>query len=168
MNEQATRQSKQTAVELVAETPATTSETSPAKPPVATKRPTSAKFAVSESAAPKSAAPKSAGPKAASAKASPAATEPSDDVGDQPNAADTKVVKTKPKKIKMVRDSFTFPSTEHARLLELKKRVIALGHEIKKGELIRIGIALIATMNDKQLLGVVSQVEKLKTGRPKQ
>ncbi len=68
MNDQATRQSKQTAVELVAETPATTSEISPAKAPVATKRPTSAKFAVSESAAPKSAAPKSAAPKSAAPK----------------------------------------------------------------------------------------------------
>lgn len=88
----------------------------------------------------------------------------------KPKAVKTaKAVKTeapRPQKIRMVRDSFTFPETEHKRLVELKKRVIGLGAEVKKGELVRAGLALLAALDNPKLLKAVAGVEKLKTGRP--
>lgn len=84
--------------------------------------------------------------------------------------SDSKSAKLTPQrqlKEKMVRDSFTFPEVEHKRLVELKKRVIALGIEVKKGELIRAGLDLLAALDNQKLLKAVAGVEKLKTGRPK-
>lgn len=78
-----------------------------------------------------------------------------------------KPTKERAPKIKMVRDSFTFPETDHRLLTDLKKRVVVLGHEVKKGELVRVGIAVLAAMDNKALLAAVAKVDKLKTGRPK-
>lgn len=79
----------------------------------------------------------------------------------------TKVAPARPQKIKMVRDSFIFPETEHKRLVEMKKRLIALGMEVKKGELVRAGLEMLASLDNLQLAKAVADVEKLKTGRPK-
>lgn len=84
-----------------------------------------------------------------------------------PKAKATKVAPARPQKIKMVRDSFTFPETEHKRLVEMKKRLIALGTEVKKGELVRAGLEMLASLDNLQLAKAVADVEKLKTGRPK-
>lgn len=85
----------------------------------------------------------------------------------KPKAKATKVAPARPQKIKMVRDSFTFPETEHKRLVEMKKRLIALGMEVKKGELVRAGLEMLASLDNLQLANAVADVEKLKTGRPK-
>ena len=66
-----------------------------------------------------------------------------------------------------MRDSFTFPESEHKRLVELKKRVIALGVEVKKGELVRAALEMLASLDSQKLLRAIATVEKLKTGRPK-
>lgn len=134
---------------------------------------------VKEAAAPKAAAAKAAlsakkptstkaaTPKTA-AKAAPGTKKVPVAKVEKAQATAPKAAKVKAKKNKMVRDSFTFPATEHVKLLELKKRVMALGHEVKKGELVRLGITLVAAMTDTRLLAGITQVEKLKTGRPKQ
>ena len=72
----------------------------------------------------------------------------------------------KAKKIKLVRDSYAMPETEYARIGELKKRLAALGNEVKKSELLRGGIALLAALNDAELKAVMGRVERIKTGRP--
>jgi hypothetical protein len=87
-----------------------------------------------------------------------------------PKATATKATKKppqRPQKVKMVRDSFTFPDVEHKRLVETKKRLIALGTEVKKGELVRAGLELLAALDNQKLLKAVAAVDKLKTGRPK-
>lgn len=73
----------------------------------------------------------------------------------------------KAKKIKLVRDSYAMPEAEHARIGELKKRLAALGNEVKKSELLRGGIALLAALNDSELKAVMGRIERIKTGRPK-
>lgn len=113
------------------------------------------------------------GPKkvAAPAKAKPAAKQATTKVAaPSPKSATPKVNKApqpKPQKIKLVRDSFTFPESEHKRLVELKKRVIALGVEVKKGELVRAALEMLASLDSQKLLRAIATVEKLKTGRPK-
>jgi hypothetical protein len=72
----------------------------------------------------------------------------------------------KAKKIKLVRDSYAMPETEYARIGELKKRMSALGNEVKKSELLRGGIAALAALNDAELKAVMGRVERIKTGRP--
>ncbi|MCE1238719.1 MAG: hypothetical protein LWW83_02170 [Azonexaceae bacterium] len=75
-----------------------------------------------------------------------------------------KTVKTK--KAKLVRDSYAMPEAEYARIAELKKRLAALGSEVKKSELLRGGIAVLAALNDTELQAVMARVERIKTGRP--
>lgn len=66
-----------------------------------------------------------------------------------------------------MRDSYAMPEAEHARIGELKKRLAALGREVKKSELLRGGIALLAALNDAELKAVMGRIERIKTGRPK-
>lgn len=82
-------------------------------------------------------------------------------------AAPAKVKKAAvPKKVKLVRDSFSFPAHEHALLGEMKKRALKLGREFKKSEILRAGISHLANMADTALVSVLAKVERVKTGRP--
>lgn len=73
----------------------------------------------------------------------------------------------KPKKPKLVRDSFTMPEDEYALLSTVKKACVAAGVDIKKSELLRIGIALLATMDTKAIKASQLRLTPLKAGRPK-
>lgn len=72
----------------------------------------------------------------------------------------------KPAKIKLVRDSIAIPKNEYVALGELKLRSAKLGAPVKKTELIRAGIMLLARLNDKELVAATAAVPSLKTGRP--
>jgi hypothetical protein len=84
-----------------------------------------------------------------------------------PKSGKSKAAPRRAHKVKMVRDSFTFPENEHKQLIQLKKRLIALGTEVKKGELVRAGLDMLFSMEDAKLIIAVNSVERLKTGRPK-
>ncbi len=73
----------------------------------------------------------------------------------------------KPKKPKLVRDSFTIPKVEYAVLDDLKQRAIRLAHPAKKSELLRAGIKALTAMSDAALLAALNAVPAIKTGRPK-
>lgn len=73
----------------------------------------------------------------------------------------------KPKKPKLVRDSFTIPKAEYAVLDELKQRGAKLGHAVKKSEVLRAGIKALAVMSDNGFLASLHAVPAIKTGRPK-
>ena len=83
------------------------------------------------------------------------------------NAAAAPVEKAKTGKIKMERDSFTIPRDEYAQIAILKKRLEALGKPVKKSELLRAGLKLLAAMDDHALQTAVIAVPIIKTGRPK-
>lgn len=72
----------------------------------------------------------------------------------------------KVKKTKLVRDSYAMPEAEYALIAELKKRLVAMGVEVKKSELLRGGIAALAALDDPALKAVLAGVERIKTGRP--
>ncbi len=74
--------------------------------------------------------------------------------------------KDKPKKIKMIRDSFTLPESDYAKLAELKKKCLEAGVHVKKSELMRAGLLRLSNLNQSALLQAVAQVEIIKTGRP--
>jgi hypothetical protein len=75
-----------------------------------------------------------------------------------------KVIKIK--KPKLVRDSFTMPQTEYDVLAHVKKACIAAGFDIKKSELLRIGVALIEKMDTKKIQLAQANLTPLKAGRP--
>jgi len=72
----------------------------------------------------------------------------------------------RPKKIKMVRDSFSMPENDYSQFAILKRKCLLAGVPVKKSELLRAGLICLSKLSDSRLLSVVGQVEVLKTGRP--
>ena len=66
----------------------------------------------------------------------------------------------------LVRDSFTMPEQEYAVLLEVKQACLRAGIDVKKSELLRIGVALLGQLDVATLQGVLAALPQLKTGRP--
>jgi hypothetical protein len=73
----------------------------------------------------------------------------------------------KTRKAKLVRDSFTMPELEYAALGEVKKACLKAGFEVKKSELLRIGVAMIRKMELTALKIAVAALAPLKPGRPR-
>jgi hypothetical protein len=73
----------------------------------------------------------------------------------------------KPKRPKMIRDSFTMPESEYKVLGEVKRACLKAGIEIKKSELLRVGVELIRRMELEKLASVLATLTPLKAGRPK-
>lgn len=71
------------------------------------------------------------------------------------------------KKPKLVRDSFTIPKDEYAVIETLKQRASALAHPVKKSELLRAGLKVLASLSDIPLSAALKAVPSIKTGRPK-
>ena len=139
-----------------------------AKTPVATKRKAPAKTAAKAvakgpdtAAAPAKAPANAAAKTAAKAAAKPTAKSAAARKPAAPSA------EAKPAKIKLVRDSFTMPSDEYAALGQLKQRALAGAHPVKKSELLRAGVKLLAGLSDTALLRALKNVPAIKTGRPK-
>ncbi|WP_406624956.1 hypothetical protein [Acidovorax sp. SDU_ACID1] len=99
-----------------------------------------------------------AAPRAAAKKAAPPAPAPA------PAPADKDA---KPRKPKLVRDSFTIPKDEYAAIDTLKQRTTAQAHPAKKSELLRAGLKLLSGLDDAALLAALQAVPAIKTGRPK-
>lgn len=72
----------------------------------------------------------------------------------------------KPKKLKLVRDSFTIPKSEFLVLQELKQRAGKAGTAVKKSEILRAGIKALAAMNAATFAAALAAVPAIKTGRP--
>jgi hypothetical protein len=70
------------------------------------------------------------------------------------------------KRAKVVRDSFTMPQGDYARIAELKKICLAGGVSVKKSELLRAGVLALAALAPANLLAAIGALESVKTGRP--
>ncbi|NUT61817.1 hypothetical protein [Herbaspirillum sp. C9C3] len=133
---------------------------------------TETKKPVAKAAAPKPAAVKKPAVKPATraaakpAAAAPAAAKPEKKVEKiaKPEKTDKPV---KAKKVKQVRDSFTMPENEYAVLAQVKKSCLKAGVEIKKSDLLRIGVSLIKNLKIAELKDILGSLTPLKVGRPK-
>ena len=67
---------------------------------------------------------------------------------------------------KVVRDSFTFPSEDINLLGELKNRSLKCAINATKSEIVRAGLHALSSMSDKELVKILQELEKVKTGRP--
>ncbi len=121
----------------------------------ATDKAASGKATASGATAKKPAAPKAARAIAADAKS------------DVLNAGAAAGEKTKrEKKEKVVRDSFTMPKSDYAKIATLKQKCLDEGIHVKKSELLRAGLALLDAVPAKRLVAAIAELEAVKTGRP--
>ena len=72
----------------------------------------------------------------------------------------------KHKKAKVIRDSFTMPEGDYAKIAQLKKTCLAGGVSVKKSELLRAGLQALAALAPANLLATIGSLENVKTGRP--
>ena len=73
----------------------------------------------------------------------------------------------KPKKVKLIRDSFTMPSFDYDLIKALKLKALDAKTAIKKSELLRAGLHALNKLDPKELISMVSTLTVLKAGRPK-
>ena len=118
-----------------------------------------AKKAVAKKAVAKNAVAKKATAKKAAAK-KPAAKKPKVEAVEVAPAQ-------KPKKVKLVRDSFTMPGHEYQVLQDIKKAALKAGVELKKSDLLRIGVSMLKNFSVTQLDKARATLTKLRAGRPK-
>ncbi|MFJ1258161.1 hypothetical protein [Cupriavidus sp. CuC1] len=134
--------------------------------------PTSGYVADSNASTPKKKAPRGSDSKKAvtkAAKSKPTKLEAHAEAAVPDKAVPKKAVPKKAqgaKKEKVLRDSFTMPKSDYAKIAELKQRCLDAGVHIKKSEILRAGLLLLAATSPKQFLTAVSKVEAIKTGRP--
>ena len=81
-------------------------------------------------------------------------------------ASATHVKTAKPKKAKLVRDSFTMPESEYNLIAEVKKRCLARGESVKKSEVLRAAIIAFAALPDASIGTALHALAHIKTGRP--
>jgi len=140
----------------------------------AAKKPAPARAPAKAAAARKTAAPA----KTARAKASPTPAQMAKGAAQaaaRAIAARAKTARAKPAAVEipaaaarphLVRDSFTMPEQEYAVLGAVKQACLKAGFEVKKSELLRIGVALLGQLDTKSLRAVLDGLPQLKTGRP--
>ncbi len=75
--------------------------------------------------------------------------------------------KVKPKKDKLIRDSFTIPESEYNVLADIKKSCLNAAVDVKKSQLIRIAIAQLSSMSVPKLSAALKSLAVVQTGRPK-
>jgi hypothetical protein len=95
-----------------------------------------------------------------------ASTQPKDKAKAKAAPTVPPVVEANLKKPKLVRDSFTFPKDEYQAIAGLKQKALGLKHSAKKSEILRAGLKLLSSLNDKAFLAALTNVPALKTGRP--
>lgn len=82
-------------------------------------------------------------------------------------AAATPAKVVKPKKVKLIRDSFTMPSFDYDLIAALKVKGLGSKTVIKKSELLRAGLHALSRLDSSQLIALVGTLAAVKTGRPK-
>jgi hypothetical protein len=135
------------AVEAKVATPARTKKTPPARPASVDGGPARDTY------------PGSAQPETVAAESVPAT-----------NVKDSKSPAAKPakaRKPKLVRDSFTMSETEYAKLADIKQACLQAGFEVKKSQLVRIGISLASALDAASLRQHLDALPALKPRRPK-
>ena len=67
---------------------------------------------------------------------------------------------------KLIRDTFSMPDSDYQLIAEILERSPALAARSTKSEIVRAGLKVLHNMDDDDLGTVLTQVQRLKTGRP--
>ena len=86
---------------------------------------------------------------------------------DQPKSDPPTKAMEKANRPKLIRDGFAMPEAEYQVLGEVKKACLRAGIEVKKSELLRIGVALVRDLSVADLKRILAGLAPLKPGRPK-
>jgi len=70
------------------------------------------------------------------------------------------------RKPKLIRHKVTMPEIEYDQIAILKKRIASLGGNVKRSELMRGGLSLLADLGDAELALVMTAFGRLKSKRP--
>lgn len=70
------------------------------------------------------------------------------------------------KRQKSVRDSFNMPAEDYALIAVLKKRALAVATEVKKSELLRAGLRMLAAVGADEFKAAIAALPAVKVGRP--
>ena len=106
--------------------------------------------------------------KPAAAKTVPAKSRPAKPaVAAKPEKKNKKAGGKNETKIKVIRDSFTMPQNDYAKIAELKEACLKADMHVKKSELLRAGLHALGKLSAAQLKQTIMQMEQIKTGRPK-
>jgi hypothetical protein len=151
---------KAPAVKTVAKAAKSVSKPARAAPARAAKAPAKAPAKAAKPVKTVAAAAKAAAKKAAATKAPRRAAQVGVPRASTPEAA------AAPAKPVLVRDSFTMPEGEYAVLARVKQACLKAGIEVKKSELLRIGVALLGQIDVATVQAVLASLPQLKTGRP--
>lgn len=68
---------------------------------------------------------------------------------------------------KVIRASFTLPQSDYAKIVELKQACLKVGIQVKKSELVRVGLHALCKLSSTQLKKEIAQIAPIKIGRPK-
>lgn len=69
--------------------------------------------------------------------------------------------------VKVVREAFTIPASEHAQVEAMQKFMLQNAVSVSKSEVMRAGLLLLSQADDATRLAVFEGLERVKTGRPK-
>jgi len=69
-------------------------------------------------------------------------------------------------KPKLIRDTFSMPDSDYQLISEILERSPAMAARSTKSEIVRAGLKVLYNMDDEDLSQVLTQVRRLKTGRP--
>ena len=94
----------------------------------------------------------------ASSKLVPAAPEPLAKNRKRLAKAFPRPLDKKLKEVERVREKFTLLADEYARLAALKQRLAAQGASVKKSELLRAGLLLLAELDDSELQAALARL----------
>lgn len=92
-------------------------------------------------------------------------------LGEKPQVSEQPVVaipvaKEPSKKERVIRDSFTLPSRDYELITAVRQRCLNSAVNVNKSEVIRAGLHALMEMREEDLLDLVNNLEKIKTGRP--
>jgi hypothetical protein len=95
-------------------------------------------------------------------------TQPDDSPSDSPLPSTPTVpdVKEQPKKERVIRDSFTLPSGDYDLIAAIRQRCLGSAVNVTKSEVVRAGLHALMEMPEEDLLRLIGNLEKVKTGRP--
>lgn len=82
----------------------------------------------------------------------------------EPTAEPTSAPEPAPKP-KAIRDTYTMPPSDFQLIGEIRQRLMRLGIEANKSEVVRGGLRTLAAMSDDELALVIESVERLRRGR---
>ena len=68
---------------------------------------------------------------------------------------------------KIIRDSFSLPEQDRARIDALIVRADKRGLRVTRSEIVRTGISVLSSLSDTQLAKAIQAIERIKTGRPR-